>query len=155
MPLMQERTRFFSIFNSVRNIAANSAGAVPRRPNEPFPNSTHSPETLKRWYRQRVKNRHANGAERVLLTAIAGDLPEAVFIDLFFSAVTDRVYSDGGHLLDAGNKLVELVNNVDSVDPAGVFPLLTDRMAACMGVSPSSRRPPGPLMLPAPSPRFL
>ena len=54
--------------------------------------------------------RHAEAAQRTLLTAIAVDPRPAVLADLLFAAETDRVFADGGHSLDFINKAFECLD---------------------------------------------
>jgi hypothetical protein len=50
-----------------------------------------------------------DAAERTLLTAIATGASPAALADLLVSTAADRVYPDGGHLLDFINKAFRML----------------------------------------------
>ena len=67
-------------------------------------------ETLKRWFRQFVEVRDADGAERCIVSAVQGGAAPATVADMLFAAVTDHRYIDVGHPLDFTNKAFEALD---------------------------------------------
>ncbi|HET7615811.1 MAG TPA: Rieske (2Fe-2S) protein, partial [Bacillales bacterium] len=68
-------------------------------------------EQLSGWYRHCVEVRDAQGAERVLLTAIKMGASEEELARMMMAAVTDHFYLDGGHALDFHNKAFEILHH--------------------------------------------
>src|SRR5262249_39940099 len=93
----------------------------------------HSPAQLTRWMRHWIHGRHRDAAERVVLTAVAqlGDSPE--FADLIFTAASDRVYSQTGHVFDAANKACELLETIGWEHAGSVLPLVLEQMSMGRG----------------------
>ncbi len=66
--------------------------------------------TLKRWFRQFIAVRDAEGAERCIVSAIRSGAPSAAVADMLFAAVTDYRYIDVGHPADFTNKAFEALD---------------------------------------------
>ena len=119
-----------AMFMGVREVADESAGEPPRFQQYGFDNREVPKERLKRWFRENCEVRDANGAERVLLTAIA-NLPEEDVAEILFAAATDHLYMNASHTLDFLNTAFETLDHIgyeehaDSV-LASTIPQLTD-----------------------------
>src|SRR5580704_11518458 len=132
LPYLAEEETHLALFHGTRRVAADCDGATPRRDRAPL---TNQPEigTLKGWLRRWVTVRHRDGAERTVLTAIAGGASPAVLADLLFAAETDRAYADGGHSLDFINKAFECLDLIGWEYAASVLPSVVGQMAAARG----------------------
>jgi hypothetical protein len=99
------------MFLGVREVADECAGEPPRFQQYSFETRTVSKERLKTWFRENCEVRDTNGAERVLLTALA-NLPREDVAELLFSAATDHLYMNASHTLDFVNKALETLEHV-------------------------------------------
>jgi nitrite reductase/ring-hydroxylating ferredoxin subunit len=123
------RDRRRAMFMGVREVADECAGEPPRFQQYGFENREVSKERLKRWFRENCEVRDSNGAERVLLTAIA-NRPEEDVAEILFAAATDHLYMNASHTLDFINTAFETLDHVgydDHADAvlASVVPQLT------------------------------
>jgi hypothetical protein len=106
-----------ALYYGLSVVARESAGMAPRFRVRSLPGQAPDLHTLKRWVRQFVEVRDAQGAERALISAVrasaGGDqavVPEparALIADILFSAATDHRYLQIGHVLDFTNKALE------------------------------------------------
>jgi hypothetical protein len=103
--------RAAALYHGIADVAADSAGELPRFPLDPLSGLVSAgPVRLGRWFRQCIEVRDAEGAERVLVSAVrAGASPEDL-ADVLFTAATDHRYLDGGHTLDFVNKACEALD---------------------------------------------
>jgi len=133
IPDLSERTAFFSVLRASRQLGSDCLRAVPRRRGQPLSDSRHSSERLRRWLRDWVTCRHRDGTERVLLTAVQtlGDRSELA--DLVADAAAHRVYARGGHVLDACNKSLELLEHIGWDEASEVLPLVLSGLVAARG----------------------
>ncbi len=122
-PFLSDQTAYFALLRASRQLASDCSGAVPLRAAEALGTAAHPFETLARWFRQWVRARHRDGAERVLLTAIESGRSKAELGDLVFTALTDRIFADTGHPLDFANKAFELLDVIGWEHAERVFPL--------------------------------
>ncbi|MEX2286153.1 MAG: Rieske (2Fe-2S) protein [Planctomycetaceae bacterium] len=126
-------TAFYTVLRAARQVAADCSNAVPHRLLDALADGQHSREQLIRWMRSWVQGRHRDGAERVLLTALSQCGPSADFAELVFTAASDRVYSQTGHVFDAANKAFELLDTIGWEHASTVLPLILDRMTMARG----------------------
>ena len=82
--------------------------------------------------RQWVNTRHADGAERTLLTTVQTSALADV-ADLIFTAATQRLYADGGHLMEDCNKTLQIAGLMGQERDSGLFPLLIARSTGGRG----------------------
>ena len=101
-----------ALYQGIRQVAGECAGRPPRFVVEPLPTGETRPEIFKQWFRDFIEVRDTDGAERVLRTAIDLDISQHEIHDIIFAAATDRVYIDGGHVVDFCNKAFELLDHV-------------------------------------------
>lgn len=132
-PYLDEETAYLALYQGTRRVAADCAGQPPRRQLGPLQTEALSLATLERWLRYWTMVRHRDGAERTVLTAIHGGASPAELAGLLFTAVTDRFYADGGHLLDFCNKASELLDLVGWEHAAAVLPALLEQLTAARG----------------------
>jgi nitrite reductase/ring-hydroxylating ferredoxin subunit len=109
-----------ALYQGLSAVARETAGMAPRFLVRALPGPASDMPTLKRWFRQFVEVRDAEGAERALVSAVrasaAGDeatVPasaRALIADMLFSAATDHRYIQIGHVLDFTNKALEALD---------------------------------------------
>ena len=137
VPELPEEETCLALFHGARRVAADCAGQAPRRDRAPL-ESAIDPATLQRWLRRWTAVRHRDGAERTLLTAIAGGGAPAVLAELLLVAGTERIYADGGHVLDFVNKAMECLDLIGWEHAAAVLPSLIGPMVAARGAEEST-----------------
>ena len=104
--------RPLALYQGIRQVAAECAGRPPRFPVDPLPTGETRPDVFKEWFCGFIEVRDAEGAERCLRTAIDLGIPSREIADMVFAAATDRVYLDGGHVLDFCNKAFESLDHI-------------------------------------------
>ena len=109
-PLLDAEDRPRALYQGLSAVARDTAGRPPRFPVRPLPGRAPDAETLKRWFRQFVEVRDADGAERCIVSAVQGGAAPAAVADMLFAAVTDHRYIDVGHPLDFTNKALEALD---------------------------------------------
>lgn len=132
LPMLPEEEAYLALFHGARRVAADCAGQPPRRDRAPLA-SRPDLAVLKRWLRHWTRVRHREAAERTLLTAIAAGASPAALADLLVTAATDRVYADGGHLLDFINKACECLDLIGWEHAAAVLPSVVGQMVSAQG----------------------
>ena len=120
LPHVAPEDRPRAVYHGLSAVARESAGMAPRFLVRALPGQALEPQTLKRWFRQFVEVRDAEGAERAVISAVrasaGGDqavVPHparAQIADLLFSAATDHRYIQIGHVLDFTNKALEALD---------------------------------------------
>ena len=118
-----------ALYQGLRQVAAECAGRPPRFVVEPLPTGESRPEVFKQWFRDFIEVRDTDGAERVLRTAIELGLPQRDIHDIIFSAATDRIYIDGGHVVDFCNKAFELLDHIGWENAGQILTSLVQGMA--------------------------
>jgi nitrite reductase/ring-hydroxylating ferredoxin subunit len=106
---VEDRPR--ALYHGMTAVAGNSAGAPPRFMVHPLPDSATNLVTIKRWFRQFVDVRDAEGAERCIVSAVRGGADARQMADLLFAAATDHRYIQIGHVLDFTNKAFEALDH--------------------------------------------
>jgi nitrite reductase/ring-hydroxylating ferredoxin subunit len=137
LPGLPEAETHLALFHGARRVAADCDGAAPRRDRAPLASCPDLP-TLKRWLRRFVAVRHREGAERVVLTAIAGGAAPAALADLLAAAATDRAYADTGHSFDFINKAFECLDLIGWEQASAVLPSIVGQLAAARGAEEST-----------------
>ena len=134
VPALPEGERYLALFHGLKRIASDCDGALPRRDREPLAVSSPRPvPLLGRWLRHWAQVRHRDGAERTLLTAIDGGASPGEVAALLLTAVTDRVFADGGHALDFINKAFESLDIVGWHQAAAILPTVVPQLVAARG----------------------
>src|SRR5262245_118745 len=129
-PRVEATERAAALYHGVADVAADSAAELPRFPLDPLSGlMSAGPGRLGRWFRQCIEVRDAEGAERVLVSAVrAGASPEDL-ADMLFTAATDHRYLDGGHTLDFVNKACEALDTAGWHRAEGVLTSRTPQLA--------------------------
>lgn len=104
---LDPRDRPRALYHGLNAVAADSADAPFRFPVRPLPGPPPDPERLRRWFRQFVEVRDAEGAERCLASAVEAGWSPAAIAEMIFAAATDHRYLSAGHALDFANKAFE------------------------------------------------
>jgi nitrite reductase/ring-hydroxylating ferredoxin subunit len=99
-----------AVFHGLSAVANDCDGQPPRFPVKPLPDKAGDRATLKRWFRQFIEVRDAEGAERCIATAVRAGADSREMADMLFAAATDHRYIDIGHPLDFTNKALEALD---------------------------------------------
>ncbi len=110
MPYLAVEDRPRALYHGLSAVARDTAGHPPRFGVRPLPDATTDLATLKRWFRQFVEVRDAEGAERCVISAIRGGADHRQMADMLFAAVTDHRYINTGHPADFTNKAFEALD---------------------------------------------
>jgi nitrite reductase/ring-hydroxylating ferredoxin subunit len=120
LPYAAAEDRPRALYQGLSAVARESAGMAPRFQVRALPGTAVDMPTLKRWFRQFVEVRDAEGAERALVSAVRacteGETElvpapaRAQIADMLFSAATDHRYIQIGHVLDFTNKALEALD---------------------------------------------
>ncbi len=137
MPLLKAETAYQAALYATRQIARETMGAVPHRHKDALAADRYDAATLKRWLRQWVLTRHADATERTLLAGVL-TLPANELADLTFGVASERLYADGGHLLEACNKAFEMADHFGGNHARRLFPLLIQRLTGARGAEEST-----------------
>ncbi len=132
-PYLSRETAYQALLYAIRRVATEANRSVPRRERQPLESEEHDAETLDRWLRQWVSTRHRDAAERTILTALHRGLPPADVAHLLFSAASERLFANSGHLFDFSNKAFELVELLGWPTANELFPLLTIQLTQTRG----------------------
>ncbi|ELY61342.1 Rieske (2Fe-2S) iron-sulfur domain-containing protein [Natronococcus amylolyticus DSM 10524] len=119
-----------ALYVGARRVANDCAGEPPNFDQPSFATREVEFDRLKRWFRDCVEVRDADGAERCLRTAVAADRSERELAELVFAAATDHPYLSTGHVLDFANTAFESLEHAgqehtDDVLASLVEPLVT------------------------------
>ena len=114
LPYLEAEDQPRALYHGLSAVARDSSGMAPRFCVRPLPESSHIRDvpTLKRWFRQFVEVRDAEGAERCIVSAIHAEATPQEMADMMFAAVTDHRYIDIGHPADFTNKAFEALDIV-------------------------------------------
>lgn len=130
LPYLDPDDRPRALYHGLSAVAQDSAGHPPRFAVRPLPTLEADLPTLRRWFRELVEVRDAEGAERCLASAVRAGADDRQMADMLFAAATDHRYLQVGHVLDFTNKAFE------ALDIAGwkhAEPVLTSLAAAYAG----------------------
>ena len=110
LPKLDADDRPRALFQGLSAVANDCAGEAPRFPVRPLPDGSNDPAVLKRWFRQFIEVRDAEGAERCIASAVQAGADGREMADMLFAAATDHRYIDTGHRLDFTNKAFEALD---------------------------------------------
>jgi nitrite reductase/ring-hydroxylating ferredoxin subunit len=130
LPDLAEEDRRRALYVGLTEVADDCAGEPPFFVQDALAAEDVPPERLKRWFRDNVEVRDADGAERVLRSAIRAGLEEDAIAGMFAAALTDHLYLDAGHRLDFVNKAFETLDHVGWEAADDVLPSLVPALAA-------------------------
>jgi nitrite reductase/ring-hydroxylating ferredoxin subunit len=129
LPHLADEDRPRALYQGLLHIARECSGQPPRFPVTPLPTGEIRPEVFKQWFRRFIDVRDPEGAERCLRTAIDLGLPAKTIADMIFTAATDHLYMDGGHVVDFANKAFELLDHIGWAHAGQVLTSLVHGMA--------------------------
>lgn len=109
-PRLDPDDRAAALYHGLADVAADSAGEPPHFLLDPLPGRTAEPARLALWFRRFIEVRDAEGAERVLVSAVRAGASPTELAEMLFAAATDHRYLDGGHTLDFINKALEALD---------------------------------------------
>ncbi len=133
---LSRETAYLALLYAIRRIAAETSNSPARKHRDPLGDFGHDVATLSRWLQQWVRTRHADASERTLLTA-AGSAPHAL-ADLVCGAATERLYANAGHVLDASNKAIEMIERLGAESATRLVPLLVRALTQTRGEEEST-----------------
>jgi nitrite reductase/ring-hydroxylating ferredoxin subunit len=110
LPHLTAEDRPRALYHGLSAVARDCAGSPPRFWVRPLPGDGADFATLKRWFRQFIEVRDAEGAERCIISAVRAGADHRQMADMLFSAVTDHRYIDVGHPADFTNKAFEALD---------------------------------------------
>lgn len=131
LPDLAEQDRKRALYQGVVHVANDCADQPPKFDQDSFGARDIAFSRLKSWFRENVEVRDANGAERVLRTAVAEGCTPEQLTDLLTAAATDHRYLDTGHAFDYVNKATEALDHIgwDHDDAADVLASLVRGLA--------------------------
>jgi nitrite reductase/ring-hydroxylating ferredoxin subunit len=134
VPSLPPEETYLALFQGLSRLSRDCDGVPPRRDRQPLAGDGGRPlPQLGRWLRHWTGVRHRDGAERTVLTAIAGGAAPAELAALLLASVTDRAFADGGHALDFINKSFECVDLIGWKHAAAVLPTTVAQLVEARG----------------------
>lgn len=130
LPYLDPEDRPRALYHGLSAVARDCAGQPPHFGVQPLPTSTPDIDTLKRWFRQFIEVRDAEGAERCLVSAVRGGADQQQIAEMLFTAATDHRYIDVGHVLDFTNKALEALDATDWQNAESVLASLVAEYAS-------------------------
>ncbi|MFY0762517.1 Rieske 2Fe-2S domain-containing protein [Metabacillus dongyingensis] len=116
LPKLDKTGQILALYQGLVHVARESSGMGTRflLGSLPVTNEmeNQSVEQLAKWYRHCVEVRDAQGAERVLLTAMESGSTNVQLADMMMAAITDHFYINTGHTLDFHNKAFEILEHI-------------------------------------------
>ncbi|USK31367.1 Rieske 2Fe-2S domain-containing protein (plasmid) [Bacillus sp. CMF21] len=116
LPKLDKTGQILALYQGLVHVARESSGMGTRflLGSLPVTNEmeNQSVEQLAKWYRHCVEVRDAQGAERVLLTAMESGSTDVQLADMMMAAATDHFYINTGHTLDFHNKAFEILEHI-------------------------------------------
>jgi nitrite reductase/ring-hydroxylating ferredoxin subunit len=129
---LDEQDRQRALYQGFVQVASDCADQPPKFDQEAFETTDVPFERLESWFRENVEVRDADGAERVLRTAVASDCTPEQLTELLTAAATDHRYLDTGHRFDHLNKATEALDHIgwDHPETADVLASLVRGLAS-------------------------
>ena len=112
IPRLEAKDRPRALYQGLCAVALECKGEPPRFDLRPLPDSTTDLPTLKRWFRQFIEVRDADGAERCIVSAVRAGADHQQMADMLFAAATDHRYLRPGNAQDVAEKQPEEVGGV-------------------------------------------
>ena len=110
LPHLAVEDRSRALYQGLSAVARDCDSVPPRFTVNPLPGNTTDPLTFKRWFRQFVEVRDAEGAERCIVSAVRTGMAPQRIADMLFAAATDHRYLQIGHVLDFTNKTLQALD---------------------------------------------
>ncbi len=138
LPYLKPEEKLLPLWHGIVRVANNISEQSPRWDRQPLIRQEIPVDTFKRWLRHWTLVRHRDGAERCLLTAISSGVSPREIADTLVAAATDRIFADGGHLLDFLNKAFELLEHIGWENASVILPTLVRQLVGSRGGEESS-----------------
>jgi len=129
LPRLDERDRQRAMYHGLVEVAGDCADRPPKFEQAEFETREVPFERLKSWFRENVEVRDADGAERVLRTAVATGCTPEQLTEMVAAAATDHRYLDAGHRFDHFNKATEALDLIGWEGAADVLASLVEGLA--------------------------
>jgi hypothetical protein len=129
VPTLSVADRPRALYHGLSAVARDSDGQAPRFGIRPLPTLEADPAAFKRWFRQFVEVRDAEGAERCIASAVRAGWDQRRMADMLFAAATDHHYIQIGHVLDFTNKALEALDVAGWEHAEGVLSSLVEAYA--------------------------
>ncbi|HEU0007838.1 MAG TPA: Rieske (2Fe-2S) protein [Terriglobia bacterium] len=110
LPHLDAEDRPRALYHGLSAVAQDCAGMPPRFGVHPLPALPSDFGRLKRWFRQFVEVRDAEGAERCIVSAVRAGADHRQMAEMLFAAATDHRYIQIGHVADFTNKALEALD---------------------------------------------
>jgi nitrite reductase/ring-hydroxylating ferredoxin subunit len=110
VPALSVTDRPRALYHGLSAVSRDSDGQAPRFGIRPLPTLSADPEAFKRWFRQFVEVRDAEGAERCIASAVRAGWDHRQMAGMLFAAATDHRFLQIGHVLDFTNKAFEALD---------------------------------------------
>jgi nitrite reductase/ring-hydroxylating ferredoxin subunit len=110
LPYLAAEDRPLALYHGLAAVARDCDGMAPRFTVQPLPGDAADLATLRRWFRQFVAVRDAEGAERCIVSALRAGAGDRQMAAMLFAAATDHRYIQAGHVLDFTNKALEALD---------------------------------------------
>ncbi len=110
LPHLDPADRPRALYHGLSAVARDCDGMPPRFLLDPLPAAPADLGVLKRWFRQFVEVRDAEGAERCVVSAVRAGAGRGRMADMLFAAATDHRFIQIGHVLDFTNKALEALD---------------------------------------------
>jgi nitrite reductase/ring-hydroxylating ferredoxin subunit len=127
-PYLNGTTLAYALAAAARSVAENCAGEPTRYNLDGLEGEGFKEQQLSRWMFHWTNVRHAQAAERTLLTAVRSGFKKEALNRLIFGPVQVRVYADGGHALDLSNKAFELLDIIGWENAGEILPLVVEHL---------------------------
>ncbi len=139
IPSLPEEESYLALYKGISRVARDCDGAAPRRDRLPLAPREFQPlPLLERWFRHWTRVRHRDAAERTLLTAIASGASSIELAALMLTAITDRYFADGGHVVDFTNKAFESLEIIGWEHAPAILPSVVDQIVGARGSEESN-----------------
>ncbi|GAK12096.1 Rieske (2Fe-2S) protein [Geomicrobium sp. JCM 19039] len=112
LPKLHLRVQVQALYQALVMVASDGANRAPKRKLTPLTTEADLGERWVDWYTECTNVRDAQGAERILLSAMHTYSKEAL-AQLVMRAVTEHYYMNDGHVLDFTNKAFEAIELCD------------------------------------------
>jgi len=99
-----------ALYHGLTAVARDCDGRPPRFGLRPLPAAPSDMQVLRRWFRQFIEVRDAEGAERCIVSAVRAGADSPAMADFLFAAATDHRFIQTGHPLDFTNKAFETLD---------------------------------------------
>ncbi len=110
LPRLAAEDRPRALYHGLSAVAADCDGMPARFSVAPLPGAASDIPALKRWLRQFIEVRDAEGAERCIVSAVRAGADHRQLADMLFAAATDHRYIQIGHPLDFTNKALQALD---------------------------------------------